>query len=490
MKKIKLLIFCLLPLLLVSCFNDDSTTATNALGSVVVNGFDSEYNVYAYKDNLTISPTVNGESQYDYYWLAYSKNFDYEGSVPQADTLAYTKDLQYKVELKPGQYILVFNVFDKKTTVTTKLTADLNVSTLNMKGWYLYKSNNDKADFDFIYDGGRIDNWINFYNGKSLEGNAIKSIYASSMKPTPISSKQYEALFAISEQDAGIFRVDDGEESMNASSMFFAKPDTWKPQNILQPMNASNLVLINDNKIYNMMKGGRFNSPSVDDYSFSSKAAVGALLLGFDDNKKSFIVNDAGITSYAIKSTSSALLNTNANIIWMAGYCGSRSAGMALLKYSDGTGNLIKLNMNYMSMAYGSTPYLCDPSNPHSVSASHGLMKADVISGNYDNDFVYYAIGNKVYLTDVISLQEKLQITLPDNEQVSCMQHIKYPDPPSSKINVFAVASYNGNNYTVRYYDISSIGELTHSSTYKDITGTGKIKSIIYMEQGKGSKIW
>ncbi|WP_321332283.1 PKD-like family lipoprotein [uncultured Bacteroides sp.] len=491
MKKINGFLIGLFSLLVVACFEDNSSEGVDGLVPVVVDGLETRYDVYTFEDVLSISPTVQNENRYNFYWLVYSTNFNVnEGVVPKADTLSYTKNLDYEVLLDPGQYILVFNAVDKETGVTKKITSDLYVSTLNMNGWYLLKTENDQTDFDFIYSGGRINNWIRFYNGKSMEGNAVKAIYVPQMKPAPTSSDLYNTLFVLSDEDAGIYRIDNGLQTMNFESMFFSAPVVKKPQNVLQPMATQSLVFINDGKMYGMTKGGRFSNPPVSTYKVSPMAVVAAMLLGFDENSKSMIISDNGNSFRSIPSNSSALTSTNADIVWMAGYAGSRSAGMALLKKTDGSGNLLKLNMNYGQMSSNSTPALYDPSNPHIVPASHGLMNADVIAGNYDNDYVYYAVGSQIYVTDIASLQERLQITLPVGETVTCMQHVKYPDPPSTNLNVFVVASVIGDQYKVRFYDISSIGGLTPSGTQSEITGNGRIASVIYMEQGTGTRIY
>jgi len=494
MKKINnILIVCLLAFVATSCFKDNSSEGLNRLVPVEVNGFGTKYDVYTHRDVLNISPTVINESQFDFFWLAYNKNFNVNaGVVPKADTLSKTKDLSYEVMLNPGQYILVFNVQNKETKVTTKITSDLNVSTLNMKGWYFLKTEGGKTDFDFIHNEGRIDKWIEKYNGASIEGNAVKALYVSQMKPTPTSSDLYNTLFVISDKDARFYRIDNGKEAMNFENMFFSAPAVRKPQNIIQPMSAQNVVLINDGQMYGMVKGGRFSAPpvSVPAYKVSPVACVAALLLGFDELTKSFIISDGGNSWVSVPSTSSAMKNMNADIVWMAGYAGSRSAGMALIRKADRSGNLLKLNMNYGQMSSGSSPYMYDPLNPHVVSASHGLMSSDVIAGNYDNDYVYYAKGNNVYMTDIATMPEKLQITLPEGEAITCMQHVKYPDPPNTTLNVFVVASVTGDSYKVRYYNISSTGVLTPSATTKDVIGKGRIVSVIYMEQGIGSRIY
>jgi hypothetical protein len=279
---------------------------------------------------------------------------------------------------------------------------------------------------------------------------------------------------------------------MNFDNMFFSTPAVRKPQNVLQPMATNYVVLINNNTMYGMTKGSRFSNPAVvvPAYKVSPVATLGASILGFNENTKSMIISSYGTSFSAMPASSAALLNTDADIVWMAGYAGTRSAGLALLKYANGTGNLLKLN--FTTMAFGGTAGyapLYDASNPHLVAASHGLMSADVIGGNYDNDYLYYAKGNKVYQTDVVSLPENLQIELPAGETITCMQHVKYPDPPASTYDRFVVASSINGKYKVRFYEISSIGALTPAPDIM-LEGEGRIANVIYVEQGVGTRVY
>jgi hypothetical protein len=491
MKKINILLIGLLAIAAFSCFKDESNDALRDLIPVVVDDLESRYDVYSYSDWLTISPTVQNENRYDFMWLVYSAAaFDGHARLPKADTLSLTKDLNYEVLLNPGRYILVFNVLDKETLVTEKISIDLFVSTLNMKGWYALKSHNNKTDFDYVYDGGRIDNWLKFYNGESLEGEAVKAIFMPYMKDSPTATEQYNTLFVTSEKDAGIYRIDNGTQVMNFNGMFFDKPGVVKPQNVVQTVQTQHVILINDNKWYKMTKGGRFENPPVPVYKVSPILGAAYNCFGFDDNSKSVFFYDTSMGTYiAIPTADTDLKNMNADIIWSATYSGLRSTGFALFKDADNSGRLMKLIMNYSGMQPSSATFI---TSRHPLPASHGLMTADVRAGNYHNDYIYYAKDNKIYLTDINTLPETLQATLPAGETVTCMQHVICPyrqyatDVPM--LECFAVASYAANGrYKVWLYGISSTGVLQPLSSTPAFEGDGRVKNFIYVEEGLGN---
>lgn len=491
MKKLYLLTI-LLAIVAAGCKKDDSTGATHPLPPVTVSGLADTYTTYTHRDTLHISPTVQNEDRYDFFWTAFSTVFvQGTGQVPKADTLGYSKDLDYVVQLNPGQYYLVFNVKDKKTGVVQLIQKNMSVATLNMNGWYLLKDNAGKTDFDFIYPGGRIDNWIAFYNhGKSLDGNAVKAVFTPSFKMTLTAGPAdvFNAMTVISDKDAGIYRIDNGLVMHSFDDMFFSKPATRKLQNVFQPVTTGNLGLINDNKAYAMSKGALFTEMPAT-YKVSPVATVCAMDIGFDLNTHSvFCFN--GQYYAALGSNGVDLKNMNADIVWMGGYAGVRSVSMLLFRLADGRGMLTKLNGSYGFLAGYSAPLI---TGRDTLPATHGLMSASIIAGNYDADYIYYALGNKVYLTDLATTQEALQVALPAGETVTCIQHIKYPQPASPNIptttDVLAIASYVDGHYKVYLHKISSTGTI-QPLAQPDFEGDGRVANITYMEQGQGSRVF
>jgi hypothetical protein len=488
MKQLYIIAVSLSSLLFWGCVKDSSTGSIHPLPAVVVNGLEDNYTVYTHKDTLHIHPSVQNGDNYNYYWTAFTTVF-IQGQAPSPDTLSRTKDLDYVMLLNPGQYILVFNVEDKKTGVTQLINVNMSVATLNMNGWYLLKDNQGVTDFDFVYNGGRIDNWIAFYNnGKSLEGNAVKAVFTPSFMTTLTSTDIFNALTVISDKDAGIYRIDNGAKIWGFDSMFFKKPAVRNLQNIFQPTAANSLGLINDNKAYTLTKGALFTDMS-GNYKCSAVVGVAAMPIGFDENSKSVIFYD-GVNFDPVGSNGSALKNMNAELVWMNGYAGIRSVAMMLFRMPDGRGELVKLN--------GSWGYLAGYSSPlimawDTLPATHGLMSASVIGGDYDADYIFYAKDNSIYVTDLATVREGLQVTLPAGETITCIQHIKYPQQVDATIQVttdcLAVASYSNGHYKIWLYKISSTGTI-QALSQPNFEGVGRVANITYMEQGSGSRVF
>ncbi|WEK34039.1 MAG: PKD-like family lipoprotein [Candidatus Pseudobacter hemicellulosilyticus] len=483
-------LIALLPVLAVSCYKDKSNTSELILPEVSVTGFQPGYTVFTHQDMLDIAPAVENESLFDFYWTLYSTNFNVqEGVVPRADTIARTRALHYEVLLNPGAYILIFNVRNKTTGVTELLTSKLQVSTLTMSGWYFLKDDGANTDFDFVYPDGRIDNWIAFFNGgRNLPGKAVKAVYAPAFKSTPTSSDLYNAFVVLSEQDAVICRIDNGEIKFDFDNMFFTKPAVRKLQNVVQPMINNIVTIINDNKPYTLTKGGLFANFPPSSYRLAPQLGVAGLVMGFDQQSKTVInLDNANYT--ALGASGDALKNMNAELVWSIGYSGLRSMAALLFRHPSGNGSFYKLNATYGHMAGWTTPLIADVKT---VPAGHGLLAASIIAGNYDADYYYYAQGNKLYLTDLASLTENLQLELPAGEEITCVQHVKYPQPAANVLyttDYLAIASYSAGHYKIWLHRISSTGTV-QPLAQPNYEGSGRVSCINYLENGIGARIF
>ncbi|MEJ2882477.1 PKD-like family lipoprotein [Pedobacter sp. GR22-6] len=493
MKHIYIAVLALFTLLSSACIKEGGNEFIPDLPAPQVTGFEKSYSAFTFRDALVISPEVERASQYDFAWTIVSNNYIVgSGVIPLGDTIARTKDLNYEIKLNPGQYLLALRIKNKQSGVTKIIPSTLNVSTLTMGGWYLLKDDGTKTDFDFIYPSGRIDNWIANFNGKGLQGKAIKSVYAGSFKKGLQSTDLYGAFAVISDQDAAILRIDNGKMVMSFEDMFFTKPAVKRPQNVLQPQADNNIHLINDGKVYTLSKGAFFSDPPASTYKMASVAAVGSLGMAFDDNSKSMVWLD-GANYVALPASAGLLKNMNASVVWIGGYPGLRNAGLALFRKAAGEGLLVKMSLVYGSMTgstFPGTPPLIADSK--SVPTSHGLMSADAIGGNYDSDYIYYAKGNKIYVTDFASLPESLQVSLPAGETVTCIQHIKYPVPAAGvaqTVDYLAIASYAGGKYKVWLHPISSTGTIS-TLAQPTFQGDGKVACVNYVDQGRGNKTY
>jgi hypothetical protein len=505
MKNIAILAAGLLALLAVACNKDDSTAAGPVV-TLKVTGLKDTFNLYTHQDFLKVTPTVENESSYDYYWTLFSTNFAASNNlgIIKPDTIGRTKDLNYEVLKDPGAYILVFNAKDKSTGVVRQVNMVVNITTLTLNGWYLVKDNGSTTDMDFIYNGGRINNWIAYFNGgKSQDGGAVKAVFVPQFKTSLTTQNTYSAIMVLSKNDAAVYRVDNGAMVMNFDNMFFSKPAVKNPQAVFQPISTQYLGFINDGKYYSLTKGALFaNAPQtlngISYTNLSPLTADVALDLGWDPVRRSvFGYNIATFqelkvtVSNGVSNGVDKLQRVNGSLQWMAGYTGGRSVAMVLFRNPQDTGYFYKLNGTYGPIAVGSGTVVM---NADTLKPQHGLMNATNICGNYDVDLIYYVTNGKVYMMDVASATENYLFDLPAGETVTAMQHVKFPEPvgtptPVSTLSYVAIATYNAGHYKVYLCAISGTGALTFPAQ-PAFTGDGRITTMIYMEKGAGTRVF
>lgn len=496
MKKIYILAAGILTLLAAAC-NKDESTAAGPVVTLKVTGLKDTINVYTHRDTIRLNPVVESESDYDFYWTLFTTNFTAGQGLVKPDTLARTKNLNYEVLKDPGVYILVFNAKHKSSGIVRQVNMTTNITTLTMNGWYLVKDNAGKTDMDFIYPTGRIDNWIAFFNGKSLDGDYVGAQFVSGMKPALSSQTSYSALMLASKNDAALYRVDNGSMLMNFDNMFFSKPAVRRPQGVSHPAAGNQVNFINDGKSYNMVKGTLFgNMPAtangINYTGLAGNIATISLDVVWDPARKSiFCLNGGAYSELTVNTTNLAgkLKNVNGNLQWITGYTGNRSVGLMLFRNPQDTGYLYKIDGSFGPLGLGSGKLIL---NADTLKPQHGLMNASVIGGNYFVDLIYYAKGDKICMTDVASALETELFQLPAGETVTSIQHVVYPqmvfNPPiTPAISYIAIATYKAGRYKVYLHTISGTGNIS-AVTQPSFEGEGRVANVIYMEQGNGSR--
>lgn len=478
--------------LLQSCYKDDSSGVSIELPDYHVTGIPADFVLNSRIDQLHVNPKFDAdfqESDYSFLWLLYSENFNNNtGVVASADTLSSTKDINYFITQEPGSYILTFQIKHNQTGVSKILTYPLTITTTTMTGWYFLKEYEGKTDFDFYYPDGVIKNWFLEFNGQSLQGTHGKSVFVKDMKTSLTSTDLFSAFGVITDQDVAFFNVENGQKVYSFEDMFFSVPSIKKPENILAPMDGS-VVLINDGRAYTRTNGTLFANPAVNSYHFSSKAAVTSNLLLYDELSKTMVYSSFSGYSQLL-SNGDPLKNTGSDLWWFEGYPSLRNTAALILKDpATLKGRLMTLNTAYANWIIATNPLIVTNKE---IPAENPILNAEVIAGNYDNDMLYYAKDNELYLMDFVSLQSTLQASFAPGEEITCIQHIKYPVPvpgAQNKVNHIAVATYSNGKYKIYLFSITSLGTLV-AKTSADYEGEGRVSCIHYLENGQGSRVF
>ena len=490
MKKIMFL-FLFAGVFFTSCFEDKGNYDYTSMSPVVVTGIESSYSRLASDDQLIIKPQLADESGYDYCWEIY-RNQQIFGTII-ADTITLTKDLRidFDYNYKPGNYVIVFKARNKANDYTEIISAALEVSAFNMMGIYATKQIGNKVDMDFFYDGGVVENWMAMQNdGYQLTGNAIKTVLLTGYRSDPTVTQNQMALMTMTDSDMSIFLVEDGSLSRNFGQMFFDAPSERNIHTCTFNTGFTTLYLAMNNNVYTMLTaGGLLQEPTpLAGRKIAPFATIGMNPVYFDENSKSFLYLSGTWRTYAERQTAPVSCNgMEMDLLWMEGYQHPRFGVVALMRSVENPDIYKTVVMNT-----GST-YMWSYVNPitdiYTLPSGLKLPHMDVRGGNFDMGIVYFADGADVYVHDIANIEETLLFTMPGDETVTLVQHIKFPVNPtagSDYMNQLAVATYKDGNYKIWMLDISSTGIPSTPGPTPAYTGTGMVKCMNYLEGTTG----
>ena len=496
MKNINIVWLFLMSLFLVACFEDDNKYDYTELDNVIIEGIDEKYTRVSHQDILSITPTVTTEADVEYVWELWT-SVRKDGIIYRPDTIGHSKDLRYEIMEKPGSYYLVFNVKDKKAGVTTMYRSTLDVVTINSIGWYLLKDEGTTekyTDYDFIYDGGRIDNWIAFYNdGKKLKGEAVRSIFSSQYSDLATGGEYnyIDVLIPVAKEEVAVMEVSSGNIRLPFESLFFESPEVKNFQDICIENDGVSVKLVNDNMVYSMStRNAALFYRLYGNYSLSKglKGLQGPTY--FDDLSKSFVyVGFNNINRYVESSTAPASCNNmNADMLWGSAVShriqsNSFFAYALMKKHSEpDTCMMLKFSLNGF-----------DNSNcikkVDTIPSTLGIVTAEMRAVNANYGVIYFVKNQKLYKYIIDSQHEEVILDLPAGEKVTCMQHVVYPnfmsDDYGSEIDYFAIATYEEGKYKVwlHEFDADNLKPLSKPT----FEGNGRVACINYVAENSSN---
>lgn len=158
MKKIFLCAKAAIAILVVNCFScveDEGNYELHDVNEVTIKGFEKEYDKLSYIETLEIMPELSlsqkgkTEADLEFRWFVCS------GSATLNDhsheTISTERNLNYKVDVAPGTYVIYYQVIDKSTGLKFETAFQLNAISSFVRGFYLYGNKADgTVGMDFV----------------------------------------------------------------------------------------------------------------------------------------------------------------------------------------------------------------------------------------------------------------------------------------------------------------------------------------------------
>lgn len=462
-------------------------------------------NIVGPKDDITvvqegqlkISPEIenmDNENRYKYIW--YTTEAQTAGALPVKTVLSTTKNLDAKIMLDAGSYFLNFMVIDEKLDLYKRKQVRLEVSASDITtGWYILKDNNNETDFDYINTLGEMNANILAKKGNQLKGKAVRLSYQSGRYYHTITSStgvvttlaNQKAFHILSTQDIRTFNAQNMILFKKYEQEFYSSPATCQPQFILSESNGGDAYLLNSGKLYSIYgmssNIGKFGAPKVGNYSlFPVLIPINYYgdVLVFDNLSNTFYTASAAGTSINLVDNQTidgkvlSLKNMPYKMI-------SMFAGSADINSSTRQAFALMKSTENGSFCLAQIPYQGSSiiSSFNQIDANALITQSTVMAAPSSGNFVYFALKNKAYYymnATGLDVKEKLLVTLPDNEEITYMNHVYTKD-----MNILAILSSTGTNWKLYLYPIQAVGnpEL-ESAPQKVYSGTGVARYLTY----------
>ncbi len=487
--------------LICSCIDSDDNLFGEKL-EISVENIDKDIRVYV-NGVLEITPTIYpADREYDCFWGVANKNNNY--SI--IDTISFERNLRYTVDLNTGTYTLRFCAKDKETGIFSYTEYNLSVETEMSTGWWVLKEGENGTDADLFTPDKAITDVVYSRNGKALQGKPVDLAYTKNyfvFDPTTDTDVNNTVVFLASENDLAVIDYFTGKQLKGYEDLFMEMPAQRSIQGIFK--GASDVHLIADNQLYTMPVTSytphyrQFIIKHLGNYMLSPyRVASGwSNPMLFDIASSSFCIVDRGATEllYGKAEASPAHRNLNMDLLYMGGRTtGSNGAeeGYAIFKHKGE--DVYKLA--HIDATKSSSDLSASAADRHCVvmekmetmPSDLNVLHAEHKALSQDNNVIYFAKGNQVYMCNLETFEEREQTTgITASEEITYIEYIKFMQPwndQSHWFNYLAIGTVSGGNYKLYLHPVQG-GSI--QPAVKVYEGKGKVKRAIYIANISGS---
>lgn len=493
MKKIMYSILVAVGLFAASCYDDKGNYDYTTIGEIVVTGMEESYSVVTAFDTLHISPQFEGKENYDCLWTMYP-NLSAD-AVP--DTLSTMPDLEYPVTHEPNTYTLVLTVISKLNGDRQYFTSEVEIRSEYSVGCYILKEVEGQTDIDLYSPEFELAPDILHSTSSRVAGRPLSFALCSEqtiLDENGIMNTGVKTIWICADEDVRNLRLDNMEPLYDIHSMFIEEPEGEQPQNLFSAPNYC-MAYMSNNGYYNMatMVPGvhKFGLPlqvrNTSGGEPTNCAPASVVLNGqsytmfYDELNCRFLMDWNGRlyrfldTDVAGDPTISPN-NMNADLVYM---CKTGTMGLALLaSRGDQARRLYRLETseyeNYEHQLF--SPLLEETE----VSSDLNLANATLFGHNTSIAYLYYAIGNQLYLYDYNAKREDAIALSGITGDITYIDDISTNFFTENTVEYFVVATESEGHYTIYFYRMLA-GRPDLSQEPVVIEGTGRVKSVNFV---------
>lgn len=502
MKKISLLLGTVFVAccLLTSCFDDDSTSGFDEngnlrVGELTVSGLEETYTKTAYiQEHLQINPVVEGysDNELSYHWILINDQTgktNAKGDTIQPIDLGTEKNLDYEVNLAPGDYQVRLYTTVNKTGLVNIAYASLVVQTSFSQGFYVLKETADgNTEMDQLTASDEIaSNLITKLTGSPMRGKP-QSLYPnygiSYIDPSTDEMGTTAALTLTTESgDFAILRNTDLATIFNRETILFEEMDANEKVYATFQTSMSN-VMVTSAGFYAISSGGagKYGMPTDESgtspYLYVDFANYGSGAM-WDAKTKSLNAFDYGMNNYPLTYADMTGEDVTQNLSGYeclhsgVNYVGSTTVGVFILRNTaNGERFLYLTKGSFRNQVLTTRVKLTG----HMANASRYSTNGRTAS------YIYCVDGGKIYACNLSSgdfAEVELQPQgISSGETINFVSN-QFWYPANGRFDYLIVGTQSGNNYKLYFYQTT--GGAPVGAPVKTMEGEGKVSKIRYM---------
>ena len=486
--------------LLTSCFSDESTAWNQTVGDIEIGGIENSYVKTAYVgEHLIINPVVNtdySDADMEYKWMLVdgrTGTIDEIGDTIQPRIIGTQKNLDYEVNISPGQYQLRLYATAKSNKYTAIAYATLTVQTNFSQGFYILKETVDgNTELELLDRNGRLTtDLLQAIYGRALSGKPVNlcTVYdLAYINPDNDEMETVNTLLVATDRDFNVLRTTDLSKIFDRTNLLFEEmPADECVYGLFQAY--MNSVLVTSHGLYTRSGGGtgQFGlpdsecSPSVNYYHDFTSYGGGAC---WDSHSHSLMGFDYYMSLYPLTDKSMGGEDLTQNLTgYDCLYCGFNftddAQGQFILR-DGGTGN------RYLYLTSGGffgqylTVYKKFAAGSHMATAEHYACNGVTAS------YIYCVDGGKLYACVINSdNMDEVELTpagIPAGERINYVANQFWAAPSSGAADNFdylIVGTQTGDSYKLYFYETN--GGVPVGQPVMTTTGQGRISKVRYL---------
>lgn len=461
-KYLKLSLIVVMTLVAFGC-KDDQSFEYEKINDIKIQDATTSFTVVQ-MDSLFISPNLveslpTGES-FSYSWTIDSK------------VVSESKNLRLKVLLSPGSYTAIYKVQSNKNGIATLARYTVTVNGAYPDGWYIVNTKDGKGKVSLIRtDEVIFDNPMELANNKSYPGR-------------PLSFYNYGnagIFYYFTDQGAYRFNMNDWFELGSLSSVLpgLATPLPFATAPVFAPGNLKyDQYIVADGGLYIGLSGDPasnvkpFTERIPGNYSLFQGVFPGNIYLSYfyDNTAMRFmqIQYQSRTLDYSPATTTASFNMANVGkkmIAYDRGISTVANQGIEWYYIMENSAGRHLLSMT--STAGASSPGINQQIlNSPEIAAANNFATSSVLKQ------MYYTVGNKVYLYDILANSSSLIYTFPAGYIIKDIEMLR------STSKQLVIGINNGSAGEVYYFDLTATGQFANNTYAKKYVGFGEIIQI------------